>query len=92
LQWSNIYLPCMNYLRLFLYFFPIGLVWNCQELSYGGPIASQFLMVMIETSSSGYVLLRDKIIFPLLNFLLIIVQLCVITIGLAESAPYSQLS
>lgn len=92
ISWRNIYYPCMNYIRLFVYFLPIGLIWDCKELTYGAPIASQFLILIMDTTSSPYILIKDKILFPLLNFLLIAVQMGVITIGLAESAPYSELS
>jgi hypothetical protein len=44
-------------------------------LSYGGPIAAQFVMLMIEISSTGYLELRDKILFPIHSFLLMLVQI-----------------
>lgn len=82
----------MCFLRLLLYFVPIGLIWDCNELAYGGPLASQLLAVMVETTSPAYIQLRDRILFPVMNFLMILVQLSVVNIGLAESAPYSPLS
>lgn len=47
LSWSSLYLHIIIYLRLILYFLPIGLIWDCNELSFGGPLVSQLLMVMI---------------------------------------------
>jgi hypothetical protein len=89
----------MNYFRLFLYFLPIGLSWDFYYASYGGSITAQLMMMMIEVSSTGYILLRDKILFPLQNFMMIMVQLCtsvitqgIITVGLAESVSHSEVS
>lgn len=66
----------MNYFRLLIYYIPIGASWDFYYASYGGAITSQLLMMMIEVSSTGYVLRRDRILFPLQNFLLVIVHLC----------------
>lgn len=66
----------MNYFRLVIYFLPIGLSWDFYYASFGGAIISQLLIMMMEVSSTGYILLRDKILFPLQNFMMIVVQLC----------------
>lgn len=71
-----LYYPVMNYLRLLLFFVPIGASWDFYYASYGGAILAQLIMMMIEVSCSGYTLRRDKILFPLQNFLLMIGQLC----------------
>lgn len=66
----------MNYLRMVVYCLPIGLFWDYYYLAYGGPIIAQMTIIMAEVSSSGYLLRRDRVLFPLQNFLLLIVQLC----------------
>ena len=66
----------MNYFRLLIYFIPIGASWDFYYASYGGAITSQLLMMMIEVSSTGYILRRDRILFPLQNFLVVIMHLC----------------
>lgn len=66
----------MNYFRLIIYYLPIGLSWDFYYASYGGAITSQLIMMMIEISSTGYLLKRDKILFPIQNFLFVIIHLC----------------
>jgi cell shape-determining protein MreD len=82
----------MNYLRVLVYCLPIGLFWDINYASYGGAIAAQMGILMAEVSSSSYLLRRDRILFPLQNFMLLVVHLCIITIGLAESVKYSEVS
>lgn len=65
----------MNFLRVIAYFLPIGLFWDYYYLSYGGAIAGQLFILMAEVSSTGYRLRRDKVLFPLQNFLLVVVHL-----------------
>ena len=47
LKYSMMYYPVMNYLRLLIYFVPIGAGWDVLYASYGGPIAAQLFIVMI---------------------------------------------
>ncbi len=84
------YYPAMRYLILVFYFISIGLSWDFYYVSFGGPIIAQLTSLMFEVSSTPYILLRDKIISPLNNFLFVIVHLCnllhylgIITVGLA---------
>ena len=57
LQWSSLYFPCMSYLKVVVYCLPIGLFWDCNELSYGAPMTAQFFWVMAETTSRVYICL-----------------------------------
>jgi hypothetical protein len=75
LRYSAIYFPCMNYLRVVAYCLPIGLCWDYYYLSYGGAITAQLGILMAEVSSSSYLLRRDRVLFPLQNFMLLIVHL-----------------
>jgi hypothetical protein len=42
-----LYYPVMNYLRLLLFFVPIGASWDFYYASYGGAILAQLIMMMI---------------------------------------------
>lgn len=91
-QWSTLYFPCMNFLRLVVYCLPIGLFWDCNELSYGAPMAAQFFWVMAETTSRVYLNRTERVAFPVMTFMMIGVHFSLVMVGLAESAPYSPLS
>jgi hypothetical protein len=74
-----LYYPLMNYFRLVLFFFiPIGAAYDFYYLGFGGPLLSQLLMMMIEISSPGYLLKRDKVIFPLNNFIIMLMELSIL--------------
>lgn len=70
LKYSMLYYPLMTYLRLMLFFLPIGASYDFYYFSFGGAIISQLFMMMIEISSPGYVKKRDRFFYPLNNFLL----------------------
>lgn len=76
LRYSILYYPLMNYVRLLIFFIPIGSCWDIYYASYGGVIVSQLLMMMIQISCTGYINNRDKILFPINNFLFIAISLC----------------
>jgi hypothetical protein len=67
----------MNFLRLLLFFVPIGAAYDLYYISFGGAIISQFFMMMIEVSSPGYTNKRDNFFYPLNNFLLLNIELCI---------------
>ena len=71
LQYSMLYYPVMNYLRLMFFFLPIGAAYDLYYVSFGGPILSQLFMMMIEVSSPGYTKKKDRFLYPLNNFLLL---------------------
>lgn len=66
-----LYYPVMNYLRLLVFFLPIGAAYDLYYLSFGGAIISQLFMMMIEVSSPAYSKKRDRFFYPLNNFLLL---------------------
>lgn len=70
------YYPAMRYIILLFYYLPIGLSWDFYYISFGGPIIAQLTIMMFEVSSTPYILLRDKILSPIHNFLFVIVHLC----------------
>ena len=80
-----LYYPLMNFVRLLVFFVPIGAAYDLYYISFGGAIISQLFMMMIEVSSPGYTSKRDKFMYPLNNFLLLTMELCIITISLAQS-------
>ena len=99
LKFSNLYYPVMNYLRLLLFFIPIGASYDFSYASFGGVILSQLLYIMLSVSSSGFVKSRDSLVYPLCDFLFMILQLgnflsysAHIAVGLAESVMHSEVS
>lgn len=66
----------MNYLRLLLFFIPIGASFDFTYASFGGVIVSQLLYIMFSVSSSGFVRNRDSLVYPLCDFLFMLLQLC----------------
>jgi hypothetical protein len=99
LKFSNLYYPVMNYLRLLLFFVPIGASYDFSYASFGGVIISQLLYIMFSVSSSGFVKSRDSLVYPLCDFLFMILQLgnflsysAHIAVGLAESVMHSEVS
>lgn len=96
LNYSMLYYPLMNYFRLLLFFVPIGASYDMHYMGFGGPLFSQLLMMMIEISSPGYLLKRDKIMYPICNFFILLMELStlvviigVVSVGLAESVEHS---
>lgn len=75
-----LYYPLMNYFRLLIFFLPIGMSYDLYYTGFGGPLLSQLLMMMIEISSPGYELKRDKIMYPVNNFLLMLIELSILTV------------
>ena len=75
LEWSNVYYPLMNYTRLLLYFLVLGVSPSSVYFSYAGPILSQLLILMIEVSSPGYNKRRDRVLYPIQNFLLMLAHI-----------------
>ena len=65
----------MNYLRLLIFFIPIGASYDFTYASFGGVIMSQLLYIMFSVSSSGFVRSRDNLVYPLCDFLFMILQL-----------------
>lgn len=76
IRFAAIYVPCLNYLKVLLYCLPIGFFWDYYYLSYGGPITAQLLIIMAEVSSGNYRLRRDRVFFPIQQFLMLIIHLC----------------
>jgi hypothetical protein len=71
-----LYQPLLNYLRLLIFFLPIGAGYDLYYISFGGMIISQLFMVMADISCPFYTNRRDKILFPLNNFVLMLIELC----------------
>jgi hypothetical protein len=65
----------MNYLRLLIFFIPIGASYDFTHGSFGGVILSQLLYIMFSVSSSGFLRNRDSLVYPLCDFLFMILQL-----------------
>lgn len=53
----------------------MGFAYDFHYVQFGGVIAGQVFYMMIQISSSGYKLLRNIIIYPILDFMFLIVLL-----------------
>jgi len=76
LEYSMLYYPSMNVLRTIIAHLCLGLAPDFHYVQFGGPIVSEIFFLMIQVSSSGYMLTRHRVIYPLLNFLQIMFLLC----------------
>ena len=65
----------MNYWRFIVFFLPIGMAYDFTYASFGGTIVAQLFYIMFTVSSSGYVKGRDSLVYPLCDFLLMLLQL-----------------
>ena len=65
----------MNYLRLLIFFIPIGVVYDFTYASFGGVIVSQLAYIILSVSSSGFVKTRDGLVYPFCDFLFMMLQL-----------------
>jgi len=74
-----LYYPLMNFIRLLILFVPIDIAYDVYFVSFGGAIISQLFMMMIEVSSPGYTSKIDKFLYPFNNFLLLTMELCIIS-------------
>lgn len=68
----------MNFGRLLLFYIPIGACSDMTYISFGGLIVSQLFYVMFNVSSSGFLKGRDSFVYPMTDFLIIILQLSTI--------------
>lgn len=62
----------MSFLKYFMIGCCIGFGYDFHYVQYGGVIAAHVLFMMIQISSSGYKLKRNKITYPIMDFLFII--------------------
>lgn len=79
-------------MRLFVFFIPIGAAYDFTYGSFGGVIVSQMIYIMFTVSSSGFIKARDSVVYPLCDFLLLILQLSHIAIGLAENVKHTEVT
>ena len=76
LSYSILYYPIMIYLRLLAFFLPLGAAYDVYYFSFGGPILSQLVITMLEISCPQYTRKRDKVVYPFVNFFLMLAMLC----------------
>ena len=70
LSFNMLYHPLLNYLRLLIFFIPIGAGYDIRYVCFGGAIFSQLFIVMADISCPYFLNRRDKVFGPLNNFLL----------------------
>ena len=75
LSFNMLYHPLINYLRLLLFFVPIGAGYEIYYVSFGGAIISQLFIVMADISCPFFWNRRDRVLGPLNNFLLMGLEL-----------------
>ena len=92
LQYSVLYYPSMNFIRLFCFFLSIGAATEFSYVQYSVPIVAQVVYIMFGISCPGYIRKRDKIIYVIFEFLMIVIMMNFILIGLAESVKHSEVS
>lgn len=62
----------MNYLKYLVAGCCIGFAYDFHYVQFGGVIAAQVIFMMIQISSSGYRLKRNKIVYPIMDFIYVI--------------------
>lgn len=72
LEYSNLYYPVMNLGRIIIGHLCLGFAPDFHYVQFGGVIAGQVFYMMIQISSSGYKDARNKIMYPIIDFLYII--------------------
>jgi hypothetical protein len=70
-----LYHPLVNYIRLLIFFVPIGAGYDLYYLAFGGPLFAQLFMMMADVSCPYFWNRRDRVFMPLGNFLFILLQL-----------------
>lgn len=75
LQYSMLYYPSMHLGKLMFAHLCLGFAYDFHYVQFGGVIAAHVMYMMIQISSSGYKTKRDKIIYPLLDFLYVLFYL-----------------
>lgn len=65
----------MNFLRLLIFYVPIGASYDLSYVSFGGVIFAQLLYIMFTVSSSGFIRTRDGISYPFCDFLMMMLHL-----------------
>lgn len=63
-----LYYPVMNLLRIMFSHLCVGFAPDFHYVQFGGVIFGQVFYMMIQISCSGYKLTRDKIIYPIIDF------------------------
>lgn len=64
-----LYYPAMNVGRIIFAHLCIGFAPDFHYVQFGGVIAAQVFYMMIQISCSGYTYARNKVLYPILDFL-----------------------
>lgn len=75
LQYSMLYYPSMHLAKLMLGHLCLGFAYDYHYVQFGGVIAAHVMYMMIQISSSGYKIKRDKIIYPFVDFIYVLFYL-----------------
>jgi len=70
-----LYHPLVNYLRLLMFFTPIGAGYDIYYLAFGGPLVAQLFMMMADVSCPYFLNRRDRIFMPIGDFLFMLLLL-----------------
>ena len=76
LQYSMLYYPVMNQIRLTFGFLCLGFAPDFHYVQFGGILAIQVFYLMMQISCSPYIKIKDKILYPILDFLYSVYLLC----------------
>lgn len=87
-----LYYPLLDCIRQLIFFIPIGAGEELYYVSFGGAIVSQLFITMSDISCPYFLNRRDKIVRPFTNFLLLGIELSIISIGLAQSVSHPEVS
>jgi hypothetical protein len=70
-----LYYPSMHLAKLMLGHLCLGFAYDYHYVQFGGVIAAHVMYMMIQISSSGYKIKRDKIIYPFVDFIYVLFYL-----------------
>ena len=76
LQYSMLYYPVMNQIRLTFAFLCNGFAPDFHHIQFGGVLAGQVFYLMMQISCSPYIKTKDKVLYPILDFLYAVYLLC----------------
>ena len=71
-----LYYPVINQIRLIFGFLCAGVAPDFHYVQFGGVLAGQVFYLMMQISSSPYTSLKDKILYPILDFFYSVFLLC----------------
>lgn len=87
-----LYYPAMNAGRLIFAHLCIGFAIDFHYVQFGGVIAAHVVYMMVQISSSGFKSKRNKLVYPILDFLYVVFYLTFIGVGLIYGVGHLELT